>query len=408
MLSTFHSFDDSVISYTKVGNDKKQKVVMIHGFLANRLMWLPYIAPLLDEYYFLLIELRGHGTSKVDVLHIDNIIDDTASDIWTLIQRETKPTEKVKLVGMSMGCLCSLRMMDLYGHEKIEKYINIDHALEFMNHPDMNKRVFLEKHDTFLETCGIIYNKIKEEPELHGKFLYNLPKDLYNNLMKLCDIFLVSSAITGIKSRFSFIDNIPYFRHIASAIINYPFRWDNYLYIGLSYKRHNYNYCEIVKKLPIDIVFFVGVNSKLFNPEYHIETIKECKPNAKIITFEKSGHDLMINEPIYFYESLRDSLKSDIYMKIENATVTIHENENEIIYEVEDSSKATDGEGGSKSMDEEAIDIETDVSEEDIQEDLEESEVKSEGAEKEEEVDTERTDEVLEMETDTESVRTNE
>ena len=103
-----HHFKNTTISYTDQG--KGTAVVLLHGFLENKLMWKAFIPELSKRNRVIAIDLLGHGATEC--LGYIHTMEDQADMVQSVLQ-ELK-IRKVVLIGHSMGGYIALAFAELY------------------------------------------------------------------------------------------------------------------------------------------------------------------------------------------------------------------------------------------------------------------------------------------------------
>jgi len=83
---------------------------LLHGFLENRKMWLPFIDQLSIKNHVIIVDLPGHGNTEV--LPGDNTMSKMAVALQGLF--DNLGVAKVKFVGHSMGGYVALAYADLF------------------------------------------------------------------------------------------------------------------------------------------------------------------------------------------------------------------------------------------------------------------------------------------------------
>ena len=102
------NFKNTTISYTDQG--KGTAVVLLHGFLENKLMWKAFIPELSKRNRVIAIDLLGHGATEC--LGYIHTMEDQADMVQSVLQ-ELK-IRKVVLIGHSMGGYIALAFAELY------------------------------------------------------------------------------------------------------------------------------------------------------------------------------------------------------------------------------------------------------------------------------------------------------
>jgi non-heme chloroperoxidase len=105
--------------------------VLVHGFASDGSSWLPFIAPLLHRYRFLVPDLRGFGQSRALTLSSACPLTVYAEDLACLA--ESFSLEAAPLVAISMGALSAVRGFELGLGERFARYMHIDQGLAIHN-----------------------------------------------------------------------------------------------------------------------------------------------------------------------------------------------------------------------------------------------------------------------------------
>ncbi|MCM0665773.1 alpha/beta fold hydrolase [Flavobacterium tyrosinilyticum] len=109
-------YKNTKISYSDSGIGNT--IVLLHGFLENKKMWLEYSNLFSEKYRVVAIDLLGHGES--DCLGYVHKMEDNAAAVNEVL--EHLDIEKATIVGHSMGGYVGLAFAELYP-EKIQKLV---------------------------------------------------------------------------------------------------------------------------------------------------------------------------------------------------------------------------------------------------------------------------------------------
>jgi len=109
-------YKNTKISYSDSGIGNT--IVLLHGFLENKKMWLEYSNLFSEKYRVVAIDLLGHGES--DCLGYVHKMEDNASAVNEVLEHLN--IEKATIVGHSMGGYVGLAFAELYP-EKIQKLV---------------------------------------------------------------------------------------------------------------------------------------------------------------------------------------------------------------------------------------------------------------------------------------------
>lgn len=308
---TFRSFDGSKIHYSVIGTGKK-KVFLIHGILQDRLPWVPFCLPLMKKYTFVLMESRGMGFSENKSILSENVLKDMSKDIDILAKRVLSKDEKAVLASVSMGNTPAWYLKSVAGDDWVEKYICIDHSLLVQVEGVEESKIFTKKSDEFFYRGKVLHKYIKENEErLRSTTARQLPTEIRDCLIKAHKNAVIDSAINSPRFRI-FIDAFPDLSNsIAMFFTKLNTTWVGQTIAGAVYHREeNRDFRNLVKSIDKPMIFFCGKINKAFDYDWQMKLLKENKPESKVYTFEKSGHDLMFAEPIKFLKCFKEALES--------------------------------------------------------------------------------------------------
>jgi pimeloyl-ACP methyl ester carboxylesterase len=109
-------YKNTKISYSDSGIGNT--IVLLHGFLENKKMWLEYSNLFSQKYRVVAIDLLGHGES--DCLGYVHKMEDNAGAVNEVLEHLN--IEKATIIGHSMGGYVGLAFAELYP-EKIQKLV---------------------------------------------------------------------------------------------------------------------------------------------------------------------------------------------------------------------------------------------------------------------------------------------
>ncbi len=107
-------FKEANITYYIYGSNKKDSLVLLHGFLENSSMWKTIIETLSNSHQIISIDLLGHG--KTDCLGYVHTMEDMADVVFEVLKSES--IIKTTFIGHSMGGYIALAFT-----EKYEKHV---------------------------------------------------------------------------------------------------------------------------------------------------------------------------------------------------------------------------------------------------------------------------------------------
>ncbi|MFI1744981.1 alpha/beta fold hydrolase [Thalassobellus sediminis] len=142
-------FKGTTINYTDEGTGKA--IVLLHGFLENSNMWLPFISALSKKNRVICIDLLGHGkTGCLGYIHSMELMADVVEAVISHLK-----IKKVTFIGHSMGGYVALAFAEKYPNkteglclmnstaqaDSKEKQINRDRAIAAVK----------QNHKTFIQ-----------------------------------------------------------------------------------------------------------------------------------------------------------------------------------------------------------------------------------------------------------------
>lgn len=109
-------YKNTKISFTDSGEGTV--IVLLHGFLENKIMWQEYVDFFSQKYRIITIDLLGHGES--DCLGYVHEMEDNAGAVHEVL--EHLRIDKAIILGHSMGGYVALAFAELYP-DKIQKLV---------------------------------------------------------------------------------------------------------------------------------------------------------------------------------------------------------------------------------------------------------------------------------------------
>ncbi len=104
------TFKEANITYYIYGSNKKDSLVLLHGFLENSSMWKTIIETLSNSHQIISIDLLGHG--KTDCLGYIHTMEDMADVVFEVLKSES--IIKTTFIGHSMGGYVALAFAEKY------------------------------------------------------------------------------------------------------------------------------------------------------------------------------------------------------------------------------------------------------------------------------------------------------
>ena len=125
-----------MLYYEKITNEKaKEWVLLIHGLGGSTKTWKYQINSLKDKYNLILVDLDGHGNSKIDKSKTLYKPNQAAKSIYYILFKEH--IKQVHIISLSLGTLVALEFTRLYP-QKVSSIvlagciINLDKKRKFL------------------------------------------------------------------------------------------------------------------------------------------------------------------------------------------------------------------------------------------------------------------------------------
>lgn len=264
-------------------------------------MWLPYIFNLKNDFTFLMPDLPGHGGSKGSLPHSQiGFLEDYAACLAALA-KTIEPNEFYGLVGYSLGAYTSLHYLSKAEVMLPKKYMYIDHTLFPQSDDGWDGSMNNEIMNQFKETHGLVVAGDKETPYLS---LEKLPPHIQQSYFQALAMMNEKSLSNRLlKKIVSLLPGIPVFGTAMKSRVEWPWAYS----IIKAYSLGLFDLRSSVEKVQIPTFVLCGRSNSVF-PSASMEYMESRMTNVRLISFEKSNHDLIFNEPLHFGRVLRKFL----------------------------------------------------------------------------------------------------
>jgi non-heme chloroperoxidase len=122
-MPTFKTNDGVTLAYTDTGGSEPV-LLMLHGWSQSGAMFKHQVSSLREQFRVITLDFRGHGESeKTDKGYR---IARLAKDVYDFIAELN--LQRVTLLGWSMGCTVAWCYWDLFGAERLDKFVFVDQA----------------------------------------------------------------------------------------------------------------------------------------------------------------------------------------------------------------------------------------------------------------------------------------
>ncbi|MBD2242621.1 2-succinyl-6-hydroxy-2,4-cyclohexadiene-1-carboxylate synthase [Nostoc sp. FACHB-888] len=259
--------------YSLIGNPDKPPILFLHGFMGNIDEFNEAIKLLSDEFYYLILDLPGHGKTKVLGGDEYYTMANTADALINLLDQ--LKIAKCFLIGYSMGGRLALYL-----------------TLHF---PERFHKVVLESASPGLTTELERLERIKLDTQIGRKLTRSLGKSDF--------VTFLSNWYN--QPIFGSIKNHPeYDRMIKSRLQNNPQELDKSLrFMGIGCQPSLWEKLQINK---IPLLLLVGEYDKKFI-SINTEMAQICK-FAQLKIISNAGHNIHFENTLAFVENIKDFL----------------------------------------------------------------------------------------------------
>jgi pimeloyl-ACP methyl ester carboxylesterase len=275
----------------------KPPIFLLHGFGMQSAHWLPFALPLATKYRFIIPDFRGFGRSHTNSHNQDCVISNYADDLADII--EHFGFGKIKLAGISMGAFVALQYQSLYGDQYISRYLHIDQSPQCLNDHDWQWGLFGQEQEIRLERARSLINELEpfiQDRSSYADIPYKLRMRLWENLG---DFFASALSKPNHKKLAQIICKQEALIKQLMPVNN----WIAYIHCLKAYMEQGYDMKGVIEKLNTPMSLMVGLRSEMYPCGGQLR-IADYHSNCEVITFNKSGHTPLIDQPLRFFREL--------------------------------------------------------------------------------------------------------
>jgi non-heme chloroperoxidase len=268
-------------------------VLLVHGFASNSAHWLPNVLPLAHRYRFILPDLRGFGRSCQTQITDTNVFEQYARDLHAVMEHfELSPTA---LGGISTGAYICLTYNRLFGFDRVSKYLNIEHTPESRIRDDWQHGLFSEKQ-VELFSC---FERLLEMADQAGPATpyWSLPEDVRREFVQTLTRVL-SRALNNPVARGTARLAGQYAERLLAGPVFPVSNWYAYIQVMRAFM-HGNDTRSALATIKVPTTLMIGAQSRFFSTDGQLE-IQRHVPHATVVTFERSGHIPMLDQPLLF------------------------------------------------------------------------------------------------------------
>lgn len=283
--------DGQTLHVRTIGRGKP--VVLVHGFASNSAHWLPNVLPLAHRYRFILPDLRGFGRSCSAQITDEKVFEQYARDLQDVL--EHFELDQTALGGISTGAYICLTYNRLFGFDRVSKYLNIEHTPQSLIGGDWQHGLFSEKQEELFACFARLV--VMAEAAGPNTPYWSLPEEVRREFA-LTLTRVMSRAVNNPLARGASRLAGQYAERLLAGPVFPVENWYAYIQVMRAFMNGNDTRAELAN-IKVPTTLMIGAQSRFFSTEGQLE-IQRHVPHAKVVTFERSGHIPMIDQPLQF------------------------------------------------------------------------------------------------------------
>lgn len=273
--------------------------VLLHGFASDGNSWLPFVAPLLHRYRFIVPDLRGFGGSRGLSLSNPCPLTVYAEDLACVA--EEFALEAAPLVSISMGALSSVRAFELGHGARFARYMHIDQGLAIHNEDAAGHGLLGAEQTNFFARVRSMLEVLGRSPALSYRELANVDQ------IELAAIF---AQFAG--AAFSRRELASLVRRIAAQPALLPLflptdGFQTHVQIMRAYLERRYDLRAAFAHVPRRTTVLIGGASRMY-PAPGQRVVSTLSEDVRVRELPSVGHLLPLEAPRVFLRELRDFL----------------------------------------------------------------------------------------------------
>ena len=277
-----------------------EPVVLLHGFGSHSGHWLPYALPLAHKYRFILPDMRGFGRSHRVNLNNPCLLTNYSEDLDDVL--DAYDVDQVALGGISMGAYTSLQYHRLTGFKRVSRYLHIDQSPCATNDSDWSHGLFGPKQTEEFASFNQLLSDLDAYPR--GTAFTDIPAELRTRLIRgMAGFFCYAFHRNSHKfmvNQFSRLESL------MTRVLPME-NWWAYMDVLRAYLTQDYDMRDSLADIPVPVTVMVGVHSRMYPAEGQM-LVHERVPQSRLVSFKRSGHAPIVDEPLKFLRELRSFL----------------------------------------------------------------------------------------------------
>jgi pimeloyl-ACP methyl ester carboxylesterase len=273
-----------------------QPCVLVHGFASEGRAFLPFVAPLLRRYRFILPDLRGFGRSAHVPLGSSDPLSVYARDLASIV--DGLALERPALGGHSMGAFSCLAHFRDFGEARARAYLHIDQGFRVANGEEGAYGLMGPAQPAFFARLRALLDALVP---LEGTPFARLPADLRAELFGVFGDFVEAAfgrPIVGRLARAIVAREV-----VAKRLINVH-HYGTLLTIMRAYLERSYDMRAVFAQLGLPVHVLIGGASRMYPSEGQRHHVRTLLPGARTTVLPGVGHMVLSEAPRTFVRSV--------------------------------------------------------------------------------------------------------
>ena len=281
-----------------------QPVLVLSGLGMQSWQWLPFIAPHLKHYQFIIPDWRGFGGSAQCAIpaHL-NAIQSHWQDTASLIEQLN--LDQFRVIAYSMGATTAMHGMHYAAlGNQLSAYLHIDQSPKIGCDDTWQYGLLGQQQPALKQLMREMNEILQQYPQLTDAA--QLPTTARRALIARWIEFIELQASSKITPRV--LRGLMRIRGLEKHVL--PMQRLDYLAWYLNnYLHHAEDYRDAVTQLNCPTTFFMGEQSTLYPIQGQREIANRVAQSTQVL-FKKSGHAPLLSEPLKFSREIAIFLHS--------------------------------------------------------------------------------------------------
>jgi pimeloyl-ACP methyl ester carboxylesterase len=270
--------------------------VLVHGFASDGNSWLPFIAPLLHRYRFIVPDLRGFGGSRRLSLSSTCPLTVYAEDLASVA--EEFALDGAPLVSISMGALSSVRAFELGHGARFGRYMHIDQGLAIHNEDAGGHGLLGAEQTSFFARVRAMLEVLQASPaERYQQLSPAQQRELASIFAQFAGAAFSRRELSDVVRR---IAAQPQFLPVFLPTAGFA----THVQIMRAYLERRYDLRAAFARVPRQTTVLIGGASRMY-PAAGQRVVSALSQHVRVRELPSVGHLLPLEAPRQFLRELR-------------------------------------------------------------------------------------------------------